>query len=375
MKRDYYEVLGVSRQADIQEIKKAYRRLARELHPDINDHDPQAEEKFKEATEAYEVLGEAEKRGVYDTYGHEGLRGAGGGQGFEGFGDLSDLFSTFFGGDLFGGGRGGRSAGPAPGGDVAMEVQIDLREAAFGVKKEIEVDLLDTCRECGGAGSTDPDSIQACAECGGSGMRRSVRRTAFGQFVQTAPCPTCRGAGQTISDPCPTCRGAGRATRSKTVSVDIPSGISDGQRIRLTGQGPAGERGARPGDLYVHVTVLPDPVLEREGDDILYQQDLTMVQAALGVHVTIPTLDGDEEVEFAPGTQPHDVKVLRSRGVPHLRHGGRGDQRVIVNIMIPRSLNDHQRELLTELDECCGMEHYDAKPEGILQRLKHFFAG
>ena len=238
MKRDYYEVLGVPRQAGIQEIKKAYRQLARELHPDINDHDPRAEEKFKEATEAYEVLGDAEKRDVYDTYGHEGLRGAGGGQGFDGFGDLSDLFSTFFGGDLFGG-RGGRPAGPTPGGDVAMEVQIELHEAAFGVKKEIEVDLLDTCRECGGAGSTDPASIKTCADCGGSGVRRSVRRTAFGQFVQTAPCPTCRGAGQTISDPCPTCKGAGRAVRSKTIVGGYP--------IRHQRRPAHPSDGARPG--------------------------------------------------------------------------------------------------------------------------------
>jgi molecular chaperone DnaJ len=377
MSRDFYEVLGVTRDADTQEIKKAYRRLARQLHPDVNDHDPEAEEKFKEATEAYEALSDPEKRRLYDAYGPDALRrGGGGAGGFEGFGDLSDLFETFFGGDIFGGGmRTGRRQGPAGGADVAVELELDLKEAAFGIVTEVEVQLVDTCLQCGGAGTTDPSSIHRCEDCGGSGMRRTVRRTAFGQFVQTAPCPTCRGTGEIISDPCPACRGAGRAPRAKTLSVDVPAGISDGQRIRLTGQGAAGERGGRPGDLYVHVTVVPDPRFEREGDDIVYVQPLTMVQASLGAQLTVPTLDGEEEVEFAPGTQPGEIKVLRARGVPHLRGRGRGDQRIVVNVMIPRNLNDRQEELLRELDECCGLEHYDPKPEGVLSRLKHFFTG
>ncbi len=375
MKRDFYEVLGVPRDADVQQIKKAYRALARRLHPDVNGHDPDAEEKFKEATEAYEVLCDAEKRRVYDAFGHSGLRGAGAGGGFGGFNDISDIFETFFGGDIFGGARGGRPRGPMPGDDLAVEIDIELEEAAFGVKKDVEVALLDVCPECEGAGSLDPSSIRTCHGCGGSGRVRTARRTAFGQFVQTTTCSVCRGQGEEITDPCPTCRGAGRAPRRKTLTVDIPAGIAHGQRIRLSGEGGAGERGGRRGDLYVHVAVAPHERFEREGDDIFYRQDLTMVQASLGATVRLPTLDGEEEVEFSPGTQPGEVKVLRGRGVPHLRRGGRGDMHVLVNVMVPRNLNERQREILQELDDCCGLEHYNSKPEGVFQRLKSFFTG
>jgi molecular chaperone DnaJ len=376
MSRDYYDVLGVPRGADAQQIKKAYRKLARELHPDVNSHDPDCEEKFKEATQAYEVLSDPEKRETYDTYGEAGLRrGAGGaGPGFEGFGGFTDIFDAFFGDGVFGGGRGNRAPGPLRGEDLAVEVEIPLEEAAFGAKKDVTFTLIDTCRECAGAGTKDPASVKTCTECNGSGRVRVVRRTPFGQFVQTGACAACQGEGRTIEVPCPGCAGAGRAWREKTLSVDIPAGIADGQRIRLTGQGGAGERGGHPGDLYVNVRVLPHEVFERDGDDILFQQDLTMVQAALGATVKVPTLDGEEEVEFGPGTQPGEVKVLKGRGVPHLRGSGRGSERILVNVLVPRNLNDHQRELLQELDECCGMEHYSQKPEGFFGRLKNLFS-
>ncbi|MHB0981107.1 MAG: molecular chaperone DnaJ [Thermoleophilia bacterium] len=374
MKRDYYEVLGLGRDADLQQVKKAYRALARQLHPDVNDHDPDAETKFKEATEAYEVLCDAEKRRVYDAYGHDGLRGGGGGQWGGGFTDLSDIFQSFFGGDIFGEGRTARRSA-VRGDDLGVVVELDLQEAAFGVSREVEVDLLDTCGECGGSGSKDPDSIHACPDCGGSGQVRTVRRTALGQFVQSGPCSRCRGEGRIIDEPCPVCAGRGRARRVKTVSVDIPAGIAHEQRIRLSGQGGAGARGGPPGDLYVQVAVHPHEEFIRQGDDIIYDLYLTMVQAALGAKITVPTLDGEEVVEVAPGTQPGEVKVLRGRGVPRLQRSGRGDQKVVLNVMIPRDLTPEQKDLLRELDSCCGDDHYARKHEGVLHRLKTFFGG
>jgi molecular chaperone DnaJ len=254
-------------------------------------------------------------------------------------------------------------------------VELDLHEAAFGVVREVEVELLDTCRECGGSGSKDPESIHDCPDCGGSGQVRTVRRTALGQFVQSGPCPRCRGEGRIIDEPCPVCAGRGRARRTKTVSVDIPAGIAHEQRIRLSGQGGAGTRGGPPGDLYVQVAVAPHEEFDRQGDDIVYDLYLTMVQAALGAKITVPTLDGEEVVEVAPGTQPGEVKVLRGRGVPRLQRSGRGDQKVVLNVMIPRDLTAEQKDLLRELDSCCGDEHYTRKHEGVLHRLKTFFGG
>ncbi len=377
MTRDYYEVLGVPRDADAQTIKKAYRRLARELHPDVNNHDPDCEDKFKEATQAYEVLCDAEKRRLYDAYGPDAFRRGAGGSGFGGFngpfGDFDDIFQSFFGSWFGGGAR--QAAEPTRGQDLLVELVLDLEEAAFGVTKDVEVESLDTCRECGGARTTDPSSVTTCSVCGGSGVSRTVRQSLFGQFVQTGPCGACRGEGRIIGKPCPSCGGAGRAMRAHTISVDIPAGIADGQRVRLTGRGGVGERGGQPGDLYVQVRVAPHPAFERDGDDILYRQDLTMIQAALGVDVNVPTLDGEEEVHFRPGTQPGDVITLRSRGVPHLRQQGRGAQKILVNVVVPRNLDDRQRELLHAFDECCGDEHYNHKAEGFFQKFKQLFTG
>ncbi len=379
MKRDYYEVLGVTRGADVSDVKKAYRRLARELHPDVNGHDPQAEEKFKEATEAYEVLSDAQKRRTYDTYGHEGLR-RGGGTAGGGFTDFSDIFDAFFGGDMFGGGGAdifgratGRRSRTTRGRDVTLSLQIDLQEAAFGASHEVEVELLDTCPVCGGARTTDPASVKSCPDCGGTGARRSVRSTPLGQFIQTGACPTCRGEGQTISQPCEECKGQGRTRQHKTIEVDVPAGIADGQRLRFAAQGEAGAGGGPPGDLYVEISVAPHPEFERDGDDILSRKDITMVEAALGTTISVATLDGEEEVVLPPGTQPGEVKVLRARGVPHLRRSGRGDHHVLLNVMVPQDLTAAQKDLLRDFDESCGPEHYDLKEEGIFQRIKHLF--
>ena len=384
MKRDYYEVLGVSREADLQQIKKAYRKLARELHPDANGNDPDSEEKFKEATEAYEVLSDSEKRGVYDAYGHEGLRrgaGGAGGFGFDGFPGFGDLFENpfgGFGGGTFGGaspfGR-GQPAGPARGEDLAVEVELTLEEAAFGLEKEIAFTANGTCQACEGVGTMDPASVKSCAECGGLGRVRTVRRTMLGQFVQTGPCQRCGGQGHVIESPCGECRGSGRVRAERKVKVQIPAGIDDGQRIRVSGRGGAGERRAQPGDLYVRVRVAPHELFERHQDDILYAVDLTMVQAAVGATLTIPTLDGDEEVTFAPGTQPGETKVLRGKGVPHLDGHGRGDQQILIRVLIPRDLDEQQRRLLQDFDDSCGDDHYGDRDEGVLQKIRNWFNG
>jgi molecular chaperone DnaJ len=384
MKRDYYEVLGVPRDADITQIKKAYRKLARQYHPDVATDDPQGEEKFKEATEAYEVLSDPERRSVYDSYGHDGLRrGAGGAGGFDfdgfpGFGDLfENLFGGAFGGGAFGGGSFGaaQQRGPARGDDLAIDVELTLEEAAFGVEKEISFNAQGVCSTCEGAGTTDSSSVTTCPQCGGRGQVRTVRRTMLGQFIQAGVCPQCGGEGQIIEKPCPECRGTGRRPAERTVKVQIPAGIDEGQRIRVTGKGGAGERGARPGDLYVRVHVAPHELFERQGDDIITQVDLTMVQAALGTTITVPTLDGDEEVEFAPGTQPGEVKVLRNKGVHHLNSHGRGDQAVAVRVVVPRDLDDKHRRMLEEFDDAVGAEHYGERPEGVLHKLRSLFGG
>lgn len=385
MKRDYYEVLGVSRDADSGQIKKAYRRLAREYHPDANGEDPQCEEKFKEATEAYEVLCDSQKRGIYDAYGHEGLRrGAGGtgGPGFDGFTGFSDIFENIFGsfgggafGGPFAGAAGARRSGPARGDDLAVEVELTLEEAAFGVEKEISFRAYGACRACEGLGTTDPSSVRTCPECGGQGMVRTLRSTFIGQILQTVSCPRCGGGGRSFDAPCADCRGAGRTIMDRKVTVQIPAGIDAGQRIRVSGRGGAGERGAGAGDLYVGIAVAPHPLFQREGDDILYRVDLTMSQAALGASLKIPTLDGEREVEFPPGTQPDDVKVLRGKGVPRLNHGGRGDQLVRVRVLIPHDLDERQRRLLQEFDEHCSADQYGERPEGILHKLRDLFGG
>jgi molecular chaperone DnaJ len=379
MKRDYYEVLGLSRDADLPQIKKAYRKLARELHPDVNCSDPACEEKFKEATEAYEVLCDSQKRGLYDAYGHDGLRRGGGGAGgfgAEGFSDFGDLFSNLFGGAFGGAGPFGRGqpVGPARGEDLAIDVELTLEEAAFGVEREITFKAQGACDTCEGLGTTDPASVKSCPDCGGAGRVRVVRRTILGQFVQSAPCVRCGATGQVIESPCKECAGRGRVFMEREVTVQIPAGIATGQRIRVSGRGGAGERGARAGDLYVRVVVADHDVFERRGDDILILVDLTMVQAAIGTTLTIPTLDGDEEVTFAAGTQPGDVRALRGKGVQHVNGHGRGDQEIHVRVRIPLDLDDEQRRLLKEFDDGCGDEHYGDREEGVLQKLRNWFS-
>jgi molecular chaperone DnaJ len=364
--RDYYELLGVSRGADDGEIKKAFRRLARELHPDVSDA-PDAQERFREVVEAYEVLSKPETRELYDRYGHAGLRSGGFQPGHFDFGSLSDLFAAFFGDDLLT----ARSAG-SRGPDLGAEVEIDLVEAAHGATREVPFRVAVACTHCGGDGAEPGTEITTCATCGGAGRLQQVSRSVFGEFVRTQPCPACGGSGRRIETPCSECSGAGRVLEERRLDVDIPPGIHDGQQIRLSGEGHAGLLGARAGDVYVRVHVRPDPRFVREGNDIFATVDLTMTQAALGATVAVPTLDGDEELEFAAGTQPGAIVVLRGRGMPVLQGYGRGDQRVLVNVVVPRHLSDEQRRLLAEFDAHADERTY--KPDdGFFEKLKSAF--
>jgi molecular chaperone DnaJ len=366
-KRDYYEVLGVPRTADEADVKKAFRRLARELHPDVSDA-PDAEERFKEIVEAYEVLSNSERREVYDRYGHEGLRSGGWAPTFD-FGSISDLFSAFFGDDVFGAGSGRRQA---RGADVVAEVAIELVEAAQGVKRKVPFGVAVTCPACSGNGAAPGTSIVTCQTCGGAGRLQQISRTVFGEFVRAQPCPDCGGAGRVPEEACPQCDGAGRVLDERALDVDIPAGIHDGQRIRISGEGHAGALGGRAGDVYVLVHVKPDPRFVREGNDIFSTVDLTMTDAALGTRVDVPTLQGDVELDFEPGTQPGQIRVLRGRGMPVLQGYGRGDHRVLVNVAVPRRLGDEQRRLLEEFARLSDDETY-RPDEGFFEKLKSAF--
>jgi molecular chaperone DnaJ len=376
MPRDPYEVLGVGRAADETEIKKAFRRLARELHPDTNSADPQAEEKFKEAAEAYEILSDPDRRRQYDAYGHEGLRSGGYAPNFEGFGSVSDLFSAFFGSggfdSAFGTGRG--RGGQMQGADVVVAVTIDLAQAARGETVEVSYDADVRCGTCHGNGAEPGTPIVTCARCHGSGQLQAVSRTRFGQLVRTAVCDVCGGDGRVAEHPCKTCAGQGRLHESRTLHVDVPAGIADGQRIRLSGRGHAGDRGGPNGDLYVTIRVREDERFVRDQEDLHTVVDVPAPLAALGTTVQVPSLDGEIAVEVPAGTQPGEVITLRSRGLPPLQRGRTGDLHVHVNVVIPRKLSREQRELLERLADSMTDGNMDAE-EGMLAKLKRALAG
>jgi molecular chaperone DnaJ len=366
--RDYYEVLGVGRDAGEAEIKKAFRRLARQVHPDVSDA-PDAEEQFKEVVEAYEVLSNSETRQLYDRYGHSGLRSGGFRPSQFDLGNLADIFSAFFGDDLFTTGvrsRAGRGA------DIAAEVEIELEEAARGVTREVPFQVAATCSRCAGQGMEPGTEVATCPTCQGLGRIQHVSRSAFGEFIRTQGCPECGGTGRLIVHPCERCNGAGQVIEERTLDVEIPAGIHDGQRIRLSGEGHAGLPGGRAGDVYVLVRVRPDARFVREGDHVFSKVDLTMTQAALGTRVTVSTLDGDEELDIAPGTQPGEVRVLRGRGMPVLHGFGRGEHRILVNVAIPHQLTDEQRDLLQRFDDSAGDDTY-RPDEGFFDKLKSAF--
>uniref|UniRef100_A0A7C4KJ81 Chaperone protein DnaJ n=1 Tax=Anaerolinea thermolimosa TaxID=229919 RepID=A0A7C4KJ81_9CHLR len=367
--RDYYEVLGVQRSAGQDEIKSAFRNLARQYHPDVNKS-PDAEERFKEINEAYAVLSDPEKRAAYDRYGHAGLNGMGGMPDFSTM-DFSDIFEELFG---FGMGMGNRRSRNAPrrGADLNYPISLTFEEAVFGVEKEIEITRDEVCSRCRGTGAEPGTSPRRCPTCGGRGEVRQVRQTILGSMVQVTTCPTCNGAGETIETPCKTCHGRGLERKTVRKTVSIPAGIDNGQQIRLAGEGQPGVNGGPNGNLYLEVQVKPHKFFHRKQDDIWLNLNINIAQAVLGAEVEVPTIDGTARLNIPPGTQPGKVFTIRGKGVPHLRSNGRGDQHVVVNVEVPTRLTAEQRKLFEQLAQTLGSE---VKPEekSFFERLKEFF--
>jgi molecular chaperone DnaJ len=354
-KRDYYEVLGVPKNASEADLKKAFRGLARQYHPDANKDDPNAAEKFKEVNEAYQVLSDADRRAKYDQFGHaaEQMGGAGGGNPFGGagnMGDFGDIFDMFFGGQM---GR-RQQRGPTRGDDLQYEMDLTLEEAAFGIKKEIRIPRTEDCQTCKGSGAKPGTSPVTCSKCKGTGQIQMAQNTIFGRFVNVATCDRCGGDGKIVESPCVSCRGKGIVQKMHNVEVNIPGGVETGSRLRMSGYGERGDRGGPPGDLYIVMRVRPDSRFQREGDDLISEVTISMIQAALGVEVEVPTLEGPEKVTIPEGTQHGDTIRLKGKGVKHLRGGGRGDQHVVVKVFVPTKLQPKERELLQELAELRG---------------------
>jgi molecular chaperone DnaJ len=374
-KRDYYEILGVPRDASDAEIKKSYRRLARSHHPDANPDDHEAEERFKELTEAYEVLSNPEARRAYDTYGHQVPRGAGA-AGYPGggdpFGGFQDIFEAFFGDRSFGGSFFGTSAaqGPSRGSDAEVEVEISLREAAFGADREINVQVVRNCGVCDGIGGTES---HVCPTCGGAGSVRTVRESILGQMVTTQACSMCGGRGRVIDVVCDNCRGSGRISEVEARRLRVPEGIESGMRLRVSGGGHAGDPGAPPGDLYVKINVKEDQELMRDGEDLIHRMRISFVDAALGAEVYVPTLEGSKQVRVDPGTQPGATLTLRGGGMPRLRRRGRGDLKVVVDVMVPTRLTAEQRDLLERFESTSGEETYNGGGSSFFDRLRGVF--
>lgn len=369
MSRNYYEVLGVSQDASADVIKKAYRKMARKYHPDVN-HESDAEERFKEVNEAYEVLSDSEKRSIYDRYGEEGLQGMGGFD-FGGMRDPFDIFAEVF-GDLGGfGGFGGRGRqGPRRGNDIRTRLTISFEEAVFGVDKEVEIRSQETCPVCDGSGAEPGTSPETCPECGGSGQTRQVQRTILGSFVNITTCQRCEGQGTVVKSPCHRCHGAGRIYQERKISVSVPAGVADGMTIRLSGQGEPGERNGPRGNLYITLNVKSHEFFKRRNNDVMLELKINVAQAALGDAIKVPTLDGEREITIPAGTQSGAIFRLRGMGVPVLRGSGRGDQLIVVQVAIPDSLSDEQRDLFKQLADTLGTEVVVQEKQGFVDRLR-----
>lgn len=371
-KRDFYEVLGVNKDASPDEIKKAYRKLARQYHPDVNKDDPTAEGKFKEAAEAYEVLSDDQKRAQYDRFGHAdpnqfGGGGAGGGAGFGDFGDIFDMF--------FGGGGGRQRNGPQRGQDLQFQMQIDFKEAAFGTEKTIEIPRYEECDTCHGSGAKPGTNVSTCQTCRGTGQQEQVVNTPLGRMVNRTTCRTCGGSGKKIEQRCGSCHGEGKVRKRKKIEIRIPAGVDTGNRIRVSGAGELGAKGGPPGDLYVVFVVRDHEFFEREGSDVYCEVPLTFVQAALGDEIEVPTIDGKAKLRIPEGTQSGTVFRLRGQGIPILnRSGARGDQHIRITVVTPNKLNDRQKELLRELASTMGEETHE-QSKSLFERLKSAFLG
>lgn len=386
-KRDYYEVLGVPKNAGADDIKKAYRKKALEYHPDRNPGDKSAEEKFKEAAEAYDVLSDADKKARYDRYGHAGVDGmsGGGGASFEGmtmddilrrFGfDTDDIFSDFFGGGRRRGGGfgGGRSRGER-GSNLRIKVKMTLEEIAAGVNKKIKVRKQTACNTCGGSGARDQNSVETCGTCRGSGMVNRVTQTPFGMMQTAVQCPTCHGSGQTIKSPCNVCKGEGRVFGDETIEVDIPAGVHEGIQLSMSGKGNAGAKGGPPGDLIINIEETPHEEFIRDGNNIVYELFLNIADAALGTKIEVPTLEGRARVTVPPGTQSGKIFRLKDKGLPALQSYQRGDQLIHINVWTPKKLTDEERRLLEQLRNMPNFKPTpDKEDKTIFDRVKDIF--
>ncbi len=376
-KRDYYEVLGIKKGSSDDEIKKAYRKLAKKHHPDLNPGNHEAEVKFKELNEAYEVLSDSDKKSRYDQFGHAGVDpnfggGTGGGNPFQGGFDFSDIFDSFFGGG-FGGGRGrGNPNAPRRGTDCEAQVVISFEEAAKGCKKNISYHQIENCSDCDGSGAKKGTSPKTCGACGGTGQVHINQRTPFGVVQSAKACDSCGGKGKIIDSPCPTCDAKGRVRRQKTIEVNIPAGIDDEQVLSVGGKGNAGANSGPMGDLHVYVSVRPHAIFKRKGNDVWCEMPITFTQAALGADITVPTLDGKVSYKIHEGTQPGDIFKFKGKGIPNVHGRGKGDQFVQINVEIPKNLNKKQKEILIEFDEKSEDKNYQ-KRKSFFSKIKDMF--